>query len=268
MPSYLDKSIVRYKRNSIRKEDDRLAIEAPLQISLKIGDSKAKDISITMRTPGDDSELAIGFLYTEGILNADTTIQDIMEADNEIVVHLKDDQDIDLSSLERHFYTSSSCGVCGKASIDAIKTERPHYDLKNNLRFTAEQIISFPEKLRHTQVAFDSTGGIHAAGLFDTDGSLVMLKEDVGRHNALDKLIGWAYMENKMPLDTYAILLSGRASFELIQKAAMAGCQMILAVGAPSTLAVELAEEYHMTLVGFLRDERFNIYSGADRLDL
>jgi FdhD protein len=214
---------------------DELAIEEPLEIRVQYGPAitrREQSVSITMRTPGNDTELATGFL----------------------------------GKLQRHFYTTSSCGVCGKSSLEALRTVCPEPQPGVNWHITADNIYNLPNQLRSHQNIFGTTGGLHAAALFDKDGNFLTAKEDIGRHNALDKLIGANLQDNNLPLNQHILLLSGRACFELIQKAAMAGIQVVAAVGAPSSLAVELAQENNMTLIGFLRDQRFNIYAGAHRV--
>ena len=213
-------------------------------------------------------ELAAGFLFTEGIISSREQISHILHANNEenrIVVALKEEVIPLLHNTQRNFYTSSSCGVCGKASMDAIKTITA---FKEEIIFSVAADIFYllQDELCRQQELFESTGGLHAAALFNLEGDFIMLKEDVGRHNALDKLIGAAMLDDQLPLYNEILLLSGRASFELVQKAAMAGIKLIAAVGAPSSLAVELAQENDMTLVGFLRAEKFNIYCGAHRI--
>ena len=258
-------------------ENDLLAVEEPLEIRLVYGlnqERKTKSISITMRTPGNDFELAEGFLYTEGIIKNHTDILNIsyfnslLNPENIVIVELKEYVELDLLKLERHFYTTSSCGVCGKASIDAVKTTGDNHKTTSNetIKVSKELIYSLPDILRKNQNVFESTGGLHASALFDLEGKLLITREDVGRHNALDKLIGVALTQNLLPLDKYILLLSGRASFELIQKAAMANIKIVAAVGAPSSLAVQMANEFGITLIGFLRDNRFNIYSGEERI--
>lgn len=253
--------------------NDALAIEEPLEIRLKYGphiNRVEKNISITMRTPGNDRELAIGFLFTEGIISAASEVlaaEHLPGSDGNVMrIELKETVTPDTSKLERHFYTTSSCGVCGKASIDAVKTVCNIKTSGQKIQFSSDLIYQLPDLLRKQQEVFESTGGLHASALFDTEGNLLLTKEDVGRHNALDKLIGTALEQNMLPLDKYLLLLSGRASFELIQKATMAGIRFVAAVGAPSSLAVEMAGDADMTLIGFLRGERFNIYSGAERV--
>lgn len=255
-----------------REFDDVLAVEEPLEMRIGFPDGTHKAISITMRTPGHDAELAAGFLFTEGIIHSPDQINQIRycgpaEAgtpSNTIRVDLNDNIDLDLKRLERNFYTTSSCGVCGKASIEALATGVKK--LESELKIDTDIIHSLPEKLREAQSVFEKTGGLHASALFDTNGDLDIVREDVGRHNALDKVIGSKFMADETPLSDTILLVSGRASFELVQKALMAGIPILAAVGAPSSLAVELASEYGMTLLGFVRDNRFNIYSGGLRL--
>ena len=261
--------VTKINAGKISRQDDLLACEEPLEIRLSYGDKirEQKSISVTMRTPGNDAELAAGFLFTEGIIRTATELNGIHESgDNIICVELSAQSEPDLQKLERNFYTTSSCGVCGKSSIEAVRLVIPGATVGDDLKITADLFYTLPPLLREAQQVFDQTGGLHASALFDTAGKLLMLREDVGRHNALDKLIGAALMEGRLPLSKHILLLSGRASFELIQKAAMAGIKIVAAVGAPSTLAVEMAEECGMTLAGFLRDNRFNIYSGENRI--
>ena len=249
---------------------DLLAVEEPLEI--RIGE---RSVSITMRTPGHEFELAAGFLFTEGILSEQRQIQSIRythpnrnsrQAHNSVTVELKPEVEIDFAGLERHFYTTSSCGVCGKASIEAIEAKGCAVLARNTPVVSAAVIHALPDAQRQAQSVFDRTGGLHASALFDDRGNLLDLREDVGRHNALDKLIGAQFLEGRTPLSDRIVLVSGRASFELIQKAAMAGIPVLAAVGAPSSLAVELAQRAQMTLLGFVRDGRFNIYSGSWRI--
>lgn len=257
---------------------DKLAIEEPLEIRLAFGtglNRTVKNISVTMRTPGSDAELATGFLYTEGIIkNKDdlATVEHCFIAcaenkKNVIQVELRETVTPELKNTERNFYTTSSCGVCGKGSIDAIKSVSAFHPGQNNDFFiTHELMLELPDRLRLYQDIFDVTGGLHACALFNSAGELLLLREDVGRHNALDKLIGAALERDWLPLKNAVLLLSGRASFELIQKAAMAGISIIGAIGAPSSLAVQLAGEFGITLVGFLRQQRFNIYTMKERI--
>ncbi|MBC7552828.1 MAG: formate dehydrogenase accessory sulfurtransferase FdhD [Taibaiella sp.] len=251
---------------------DTLAAEEPLELRITYNEGNKtilKNISVTMRTPGNDEELAIGFLFTEGIITLPTDVAGITRiSENIVLVTLAEGIVPVIKKLDRNFYTTSSCGVCGKASIDAIKTysdtavQYPY----DQLQFTPAFLCTLPGLLRTQQSVFELTGGIHACALFDAGGNLVALREDVGRHNALDKLIGYLLSAGMYPADAHVLLLSGRASFELVQKAAMAGIKVIAAVGAPSSLAVQMTEEWNITLIGFLRNERFNIYSGAQRV--
>lgn len=255
-----------------RSLDDIISVEEPLEISILYRPEEKrlqKNISVTMRTPGNDSELAAGFLFTEGIISSYEQVKDIRhtgvncneQKQNSIRVELVENVTPQLSQTDRNFYTTSSCGVCGKGSIEAIKTVSPFAnDLKPALTVAVETLYQLPAKLRTAQDNFSATGGIHASGLFDSEGNLLMLREDVGRHNALDKLIGAAFADKRLPLNRHILVLSGRASFELIQKAAMAGVAMVAAIGAPSSLAVELAKETDITLLGFLKETRLNIY--------
>lgn len=257
-------SIDRYENGKHNEQTDVLAIEEPLEIKIKYtsnGNSKERSISVTMRTPGNDDELAAGFLFTEGIISDFTQIKNIRQSsDNSTTVELQDGIQPVENKLERNFYTTSSCGVCGKASIDAITTVSSFKIKKNNERPDSDIILSLPEKLSKQQEIFKSTGGLHASALFDLSGKFIELREDVGRHNALDKLIGTMLMKNKVPLSNTILLLSGRASFELIQKASMAGIPIVAAIGAPSSLALELAKETGITLIGFLKKDKFNLY--------
>ncbi len=261
--------IHKYKGSTHWEASDLLAVEEPLEIRLEFGPitkRKSQNVSITMRTPGADENLAIGFLFTEGIIQK---VSDVFSArvlgENMVTVSLQPDFDFDIKKLERHFYTSSSCGVCGKASMDAVKiaVTGSFSNNKTDWEINPEIIYNLPNTLRQAQSTFDATGGLHACAIFDPQGNLLALCEDVGRHNALDKLIGHYLQQGMIPLDQHILLLSGRASFELLQKAAMAGIQFVCAVGAPSSLAVETAETFGITLIGFLREGRFNVYSGS-----
>lgn len=259
---------------------DVLAIEEPLEIRLaygREGNRTVKNISVTMRTPGHDAELASGFLFTEGIIRSKNDLSTISHCfiacaenkENVIQVELAEEAVPKLPESDRNFYTTSSCGVCGKGSIAAIRTVSSYQPLTEDNHFITEEVlIQLPEILRQHQKVFEATGGLHASALFTPAGQLLLLREDVGRHNALDKLIGAALESEWLPLSHTVLLLSGRASFELIQKAAMAGIRIIAAVGAPSSLAVELAAEFNITLVGFLRQQRFNIYTAAHRIQI
>ncbi len=264
--------IFRVSGNSKSPYLDDVSVEEPLEIRVLYRDGStavSKNISVTMRTPGNDAELAAGFLFTEGIISSQNQIKNIenqqskctTDAQNVIVVELKDHLTPNLMNADRNFYTTSSCGVCGKGSIEAIRTVSIFKEHEREFsKIELHVLYQLSEKLRSFQNNFSATGGIHASGIFDMAGNLLALREDVGRHNALDKLIGYALSSNLLPLKNHILLLSGRASFELIQKAAMAGITAVAAIGAPSSLAVDLAKEFDMTLLGFLRDNRFNIY--------
>ena len=259
----------------IKFEKDSLAIEEPLEIRIGFFNERkfeTKAISITMRTPGEDFALAAGFLFTEGIIKTADEIENIKycgkigQPENTVRIDLDKSTKVDLKKLERHFYTTSSCGVCGKSSIEALSTgaqvvESNGFNIHNNF-----DIHSMPEKLRSSQSVFDDTGGLHAAGLFDREGNLLNIKEDVGRHNAVDKIIGSELLRENIPLSDKVLFLSGRASFELVQKAVMAQIPVIAAVSAPSSLAVSAAKEFNITLLGFVRDQKFNIYTGSKRI--
>ncbi|MFE9203938.1 formate dehydrogenase accessory sulfurtransferase FdhD [Micromonospora sp. NPDC007230] len=257
------------------RRPDTLAVEEPLEIRVgPAGPGRRKPLAVTMRTPGDDLDLAVGFLLTEGLIrSADDvyTAQLCAGAEtpntyNVVDVVLSPGVPEPTTDPARNFYTTSSCGVCGKASIDAVRTRSLFAVRDDPLRVPAELLAALPDRLRAAQRAFDRTGGLHAAGLFTAAGELVVLREDVGRHNAVDKVVGWAVRERRLPLAGHVLLVSGRASFELTQKAWMAGVPLLAAVSAPSTLAVELAEEAGMTVVGFLRGRTMNVYAGAARI--
>lgn len=270
----------RFAKGQVASSSDQLAIEEPLEIRLSYvekGKRLEKTIAITMRTPGDDADLAAGFLFTEGIVQSKRQIRSIelcgkpakpQGPRNVVKVTLTDDVAIDLGRLERHFYTSSSCGVCGKTSIEALTVAGAAKLEASGWRIPAAVIQRLPASLRAAQPLFDRTGGLHASALFTLSGELVTTREDVGRHNALDKLIGAHMRNDDLPLSDRGVMVSGRASFELVQKAVMAGIPVMAAVGAPSSLAVELADRFSMTLIGFVRDDRFNVYAGAERVDL
>jgi FdhD protein len=278
-------------RGEIATLQDAVAVEEPLEIQLAYGaadDRKLKSISITMRTPGNDEELAAGFLMTEGVvrdvthiasIGAPTAVNTPLRNGAEsrrislptglrsqvIRVELSPEVDVSMSTLERNFYTTSSCGVCGKASLLALRTlcPLPQHD---NFTIHSDLLSSLPQQLQASQAVFKKTGGLHAASLFTAEGQLHSVREDVGRHNAVDKLLGEAFLQDIVPLRDYLLLLSGRASFELLQKAVMGGIPMVAAIGAPSSLAIEVAREFSITLVGFLRPDSFNIYSAPKRV--
>jgi len=262
---------------STRKNDD-VAVEEPLEIQVSspgAGGSAAKSVSITMRTPGADEELAVGFLFTEGIITAADQVLSVQhhgESDpvsglqNIVRVDIDPDVDLNLERLERHFYTTSSCGVCGKASLEALRVTGVSSLAEHQNRFSAKTLTDISASVRAQQPLFSKTGGLHAAAIFGSDGDIAFVREDVGRHNATDKAIGALFMAGRLPASEMALLVSGRASFELMQKAAVAGIPLLAAVGAPSSLAVQTAKEFDMTLVGFLRDGTFNIYAGGERI--
>ncbi|MEY4631033.1 MAG: formate dehydrogenase accessory sulfurtransferase FdhD [Pseudomonadota bacterium] len=268
---------------------DVVAIEEPLEIRLDYccsthpdshgveseGLRREKSVSITMRTPGNDLELAAGFLFGEGILRRPADVIGIRgcgpvagphRGQNIVKVSLADSATVAWPKLERHFYATSSCGVCGKASLDALEVEGVAPIPRDGFSVSGDAITQMPVRLRERQGVFDQTGGLHAAALFDCAGRLVLIREDVGRHNAVDKLIGARFLAGQVPLSQHLLFLSGRASFELVQKAIVAGVPVIAAVGAPSSLAIELAKRFDVTLLGFVREGRFNIYHGAWRI--
>ena len=246
---------------------DAIAVEEPLEI--RVGGSS---IAVTMRTPGHDAELATGFLLTEGVVRSAADIVEVAHCEsgqarqtgNVINVFLAAGVEVDFQRLTRHVFASSSCGLCGKAAIDAVIQTHPQ--VNSSLRISAAILESLPEKLRASQKAFDATGGLHAAALFDSTGRMLIAREDVGRHNGVDKVIGWALQQGMTPLNALVLLVSGRVSYEIVQKALAAGLPLICAVSAPTSLAVELARESGLTLVGFLRGRTMNLYSGAWRV--
>ena len=258
----------------MRVRPDTLATEEPMEIRL-LADGTRQTVAVTMRTPGADFELAAGFLYGEGIVKSSDDIAKIsycVDSDldaaqqyNIVNVELRGGTEYDLRPLERHFYTSSACGVCGKASLEQLEL-RGCPVVPPGPEVSGETLYSLPEKLREAQGLFDATGGLHAAALFDAEGNLVALREDVGRHNATDKLVGWALLEARLPLSGHIVMVSGRSSFEILQKCLTAGVPFVCAISAPSSLAVDVAREFGMTLVGFLRERRFNVYAGHERV--
>jgi len=267
------RSVLRIDRYRAVTRPDTLVAEDPLEI--RVG---GRALAVTMRTPGHDIDLAHGFLTTEGVITSagDVAVARYCDGVDESGANTYNVLDVTLAegvappdaSLERNFYTTSSCGVCGKASIDSVRT-RTRFPVATDVCIVAQAVLAgLPDALRSAQRVFDRTGGLHAAGLFTVTGELLCLREDVGRHNAVDKVVGWALREGRLPLRAMVLLVSGRASFELTQKAVMAGIPVLAAVSAPSTLAVDLAEEAGMTLVAFLRGESMNVYAGAQRVGL
>ncbi len=250
---------------------DRVAVEEPLEIRLGYeagGERQTRAVSITMRTPGDDEDLATGFLFTEGILRSpdDIAVVKPCQGDNTIRVELVDSVAVDLDRLQRHFYTTSSCGVCGKTSLDALHVQGNEPLAPGTPVFSRNVLTGIPDALRAAQPTFEETGGLHAAAAFDRSGELAVVREDVGRHNAVDKVVGALLADGRLPASELGLMVSGRASFELLQKALQAGMPLLAAVSAPSSLAVELAREFNVTLVGFLRGDTFNVYAGEERI--
>ncbi|HAC65242.1 MAG TPA: formate dehydrogenase accessory sulfurtransferase FdhD [Cyanothece sp. UBA12306] len=270
--SQIKAKILVVENSQKRSHLDTIATEEPLEIRLV---NPFQTVAVTMRTPGADFDLAAGFLYSEAIITSKKDLNSISycvepnidgeQRYNIINVNLKEGLQPNLKPLERHFFTSSACGVCGKASIEALKL-RGCSPISNHLTITPEIIYSLPEKLRAAQGIFTATGGLHAAALFDKQGNLIKLREDVGRHNALDKLIGSAFLSDEIPLNNKIIMVSGRSSFEIVQKCIMARVPILCAVSAPSSLAVSLSQQFGITLIGFLRGQKFNIYSGTQRI--
>lgn len=274
-----ERTILKFRHNQLILQPDYLAVEEPLEIQLAHGPLAQRqrlNLAVTMRTPGHDFDLVYGFLFTEGLIQ---TRKDVLQMrypgvqlsteaqENSILVELRPDLVFDEGRLQRHFYTSSSCGICGKASLEMVQQHSAFVLSTHQPLISTDLLLNLPELLLSAQSLFQNTGGIHATGLFDINGDLLYLREDVGRHNALDKVIGAALQKQELPLSETILLVSGRAGFELVQKAVMAGIPMMAAVGAPSSLAVELAEAYNLTLIGFLRDGGFNIYTGEERID-
>jgi FdhD protein len=297
LQAFVEVDVERTSGEGSESRRDQLAVEEPLEIRLAFGPTgnrQEQNLSVTMRTPGHDAELAAGFLLSEGIIAAgrdievirhekrcqepnrervghgtggsDDLVPDTFFQANVVRVELRPDLTIDLARFTRHFYTTSSCGVCGKASIDALRFAAAPVSPSNRFQIAAQAVHRLPERLRDSQAVFARTGGLHAAALFDAAGTIVEVREDVGRHNAVDKLIGSQLLADRLPLADHGLLVSGRASFELVQKALMAGIPLLTAVGAPSSLAVDLARPFGMTLLGFVRDGRFNVYCGAQRI--
>jgi FdhD protein len=266
--------IWRVEGESIEERPDQLATEEPLEIRLLQGERR-RTVAVTMRTPGADAELAAGFLFAEGVVDGRERIlrvdhlaegETAAGCSNIVEVELAaDGPEPDLASLERHFFSTSACGVCGKAGLEKLHL-RIAGPLPPGPEVSPELVRSLPDRLREAQGLFDATGGLHAAGLFDASGALLAVREDVGRHNALDKLLGWALFAGLLPLRGHLVMVSGRSSYEILQKCLVAGVPVVCAVSAPSSLAVELASRFNVTLIGFLRGDRFNVYSGLERL--
>jgi FdhD protein len=272
------KPIEQISNGETRQCDDQLSIEEPLEIQIaftKGGEKQSDSLSVTMRTPGDDIDLVVGFLYTEGIIQSMDQIAAIKptgelsgqyDLQNTLLVELAPGHQFDLKRFQRYFYTNSSCGVCGRNSLQALELmHTPSLDARSP-KIAVQLLKSLPKSLQKQQNQFRKTGGIHAAALFSADGDLIDLKEDVGRHNAVDKLIGARLQRDGLPVRDVLLMVSGRVGFELVQKALMADIGFMAAIGAPTSLAVELAEEHNMTLVGFLKETSFNVYAGKERI--
>jgi FdhD protein len=256
VPPYFASSVEVVRLPQGATEPDEIAVEEPLEI--RVDD---RPIAVTMRTPGHDEELSVGFLRSEGIAALSAHPAADLAAN---VIDVEVEGHVDFDRLARNFYTSSSCGVCGKGALEAVAVEAPR--VESELVVSAELVAELPGRLREAQPAFAATGGLHATGLFSSEGELLVVREDVGRHNAMDKVVGWAFGEGLLPLSDKVLCVSGRLSFELVQKTAVAGCPVVVAVGAPSTLAVELAVDRGVTLCGFVRGGRVNVYSEPQRI--
>ena len=268
--------IGRRRNGRFGTRNDHVAVEEPMEIRVEVGAASGADevpVSVTMRTPGDDFELAAGFLFTEGIVRSASAFADLRYCQNVdpqeynvVTVRLADPGAFDPGSLSRNFYVTSSCGVCGKASLEAVEVLGCEPVPPGAFHMSADVLPQLPGRLEEAQAVFERTGGIHAAALFDEAGEIDVLREDVGRHNAVDKVVGRRVLDRTLPASDRGLLVSGRTSFEILQKAAMAGVPMVVAVGAPSSLAVDFARRFNMTLVGFTSAAGFNVYSGEDRV--
>ncbi|HYU31597.1 MAG TPA: formate dehydrogenase accessory sulfurtransferase FdhD [Thermoanaerobaculia bacterium] len=267
-PNQVSTRLWTYREGAMSEREDHLATEEPLEIRLRMGE-RTWTVAVTMRTPGDDAELAAGFLYNEEVVADRERIRRIVPVaapeENIVEVELGDGPEPELRSLERHFFATSACGVCGKAGLETLRLRVPATASEGPV-VEPSVLSELPDRLRAAQGVFAVTGGLHAAALFDAAGNLIHVREDVGRHNALDKLIGRAFLDGRLPLRDHLVLVSGRASYELLQKCLVAGVPFVCAVSAPSSLAVEVAERFGLTLVGFLRGDRFNIYAGPERI--
>ena len=270
--------VFKFKSENLDKFNDHISIEEPVEIIIKYKDKEIwveKTISVTMRTPGDDEDLVRGFLFNEKIIEKIDYIEKIdfsgkpteqYSLKNKITVTINNSDNIDIDKIKRNFLTNSSCGVCGKSSLDALEIIKKDKILESNPKISKEVLMSSPNKLRQNQSEFSKTGGIHASGLFTAQGDIVAIKEDVGRHNALDKLIGYALKENLLDNTSQFLACSGRLNFDLVQKALMANIGILIGVGAPTSLAIDLANKFDMTLVGFVKEDSFNIYSNKDKI--
>ena len=272
--------ISKYKNNKIDNVEDYISIEEPLEINLKYKDGKdwkKENLSITMRTPGDDENLSVGFLYNEQIITDISWIEKIerygenngqYDFKNKILITLNNSDNVNISQVKRNFLMNSSCGVCGKTSLDTLETLKKDKPKYSNKKINKNIIIQSPEILKENQTQFSITGGIHASGLFSNDGNLIAVKEDVGRHNALDKLIGETLQKKLLKENDQFITCSGRLNFELVQKALINNIGLMIGVGAPTSLAIDLANRFDMTLVGFVKQDSFNIYSNSQRVEI
>jgi FdhD protein len=283
----VDASVVRFRGGRSARVADVVAAEEPLEIRL-LTSAGERTVALTMRTPGHDGELAAGFLYAEGVVSRREDLVRLTDCpdagagegaagadggegaagaacDNRVWAELASHLDPDLAPLERHFFATSACGVCGKAGLESLH-QAGHSPLPPGFTVDRRVLAALPERLRGGQGIFDATGGLHAAALFDAAGGLLAVREDVGRHNALDKLIGWALLDGRLPLSEHVVMVSGRSSYEILQKCLAAGVPVVASVSAPSSLAVQLAESFHVTLVGFLRGDRFNVYAAPERV--
>jgi len=270
--------VLKFKSGNLDNFNDHISIEEPVEIIIKYKDKEIwveKTISVTMRTPGDDEDLVRGFLFNEKIIEKIDYIEKIelagkpteqYDIKNKIIVTINNSDNIDVDKIKRNFLTNSSCGVCGKSSLDALEIIKKDKILKSNPKISKEVLMSSPKKLRQNQSEFSKTGGIHASGLFTAQGDIVAIKEDVGRHNALDKLIGYTLKENLLDNTSQFLACSGRLNFDLVQKALMANIGILIGVGAPTSLAIDLANKFDMTLVGFVKEDSFNIYSNKDKI--
>ena len=274
-----DYKVFKFKNNTLNELNDQISVEEPLEIIIKFKDKDKwieNTISITMRTPGDDEDLVRGFLFNERVIEKVEYIEKIESSGkptdqygikNKITVTINNSENIDIDKIKRNFLTNSSCGVCGKTSLDSLEIIKKDKVLKSIPKITKETIMSSPDKLRQNQSEFSKTGGIHASGLFTAKGDIVAIKEDVGRHNALDKLIGHALDQKLLNTNTQFLTCSGRLNFDLVQKALMANIGVLIGVGAPTSLAIDLANRFDMTLVGFVKSDSFNIYSTSERIE-
>ena len=265
--------VVRYGETGRDEREDRVAAEEPMEIRIAAGVGPVRSVAVTMRTPGDDEELAVGFLFSEGFVGQRSSVAQVVHCPgpaeqrfNVVEVRLAAGAGFDSALLDRNFLVSSSCGVCGKASLDTLAARGIAALPADDFRIAARTIHALPAKLRAAQGVFERTGGLHAAGLFDAEGERLCVREDVGRHNAVDKVIGWSLLDGRIPLERRVMVVSGRASFEILQKVAAARVPVLVAVGAPSSLAVQLARRFGVTLIGFAKGGEFNVYAGAERL--